>query len=198
MSKKDTFALLKALGYPDLPSDELLSGVNEATGERLLAKAMKSINERKLGSAETLRDSRTEVSSGLGALGNILSRDAGGRRVSALNKTMSANAEKAAKAETVEAGYANQLARDAQQDARGAKNLQNRQHGQTIQGRENVANINQAGQDRRHALDLAQKKEAAKPTCPAAAKKAEPARPIACPARVLGATSRPNTTRVAP
>ena len=138
MSKKDPFALLKAMGFTDLPSDELLSGVNEATGERLLAKAMKSINERKLGSAETLRDSRTEVSSGLGALGNILSRDAGGRRVSALNKTMSANAEKAAKAETVEAGYANQLARDAQQDARGATNLDYLKHGQMIQGREDV------------------------------------------------------------
>jgi hypothetical protein len=125
MSKKkpEIFALLKSLGMEDLPGADELAKVDEATGAKLLSQAMQATNVHKLATAEKKRDSRREVTSGLGSFGNMLSQSAGRTESKQAMDTLEGDAKLLAKSQKAIAAFDRGLAMDDRNNAMADKNL---------------------------------------------------------------------------
>jgi hypothetical protein len=143
--KKDPFALLKSLGFDDIPSADELAKVDEATGAKLLSQAMHATNVRKLQTAESKRDSREPVTSNAGIFGSLLTQAVGRNDASRAMKTLESDAKTGAAAQKAIAAFDRDLAMGDRKNELAGNNL----------------DLLNSDLDRKHAMELQRRKDAA-------------------------------------
>jgi hypothetical protein len=162
--KKDPFAFLKTMGFDDLPTAEELAKVDEATGAKLLSQAMNATNVHKLASAEKKRDSRREVTSGLGSFGNMLSQSAGRTETGKAMATLEGDAKLLAKSQRAIDAFARSGDMRKEKAEMGDRNLElmetagDREHDVRLQNMKASA-ANQRNQDTIRAKQLEDNKK---------------------------------------
>jgi hypothetical protein len=157
MSDQDPFALLKSMGFKDIPGLDELAKVDEATGAKLLSQAMNATNVRKLQTAEAKRDSRESVTSNAGIFGSFLTQAVGRNDASRAMKTLESDAKAGAAAQKAIAAFDRDLAMDDRSNELAGRNKDMFDDDLNHQRAVDLQREKEAGANRRHSETIAAK-----------------------------------------